>query len=340
MMYRTPLNLCFFAALSTVFAVLSLLILLSCGKNKPRAEILQVAVSPSGNQVFVEGTTGNTPKDSPSKAIEKVGESLDEGERIPTDFFSKLLSLTWVACSPTHLDPEKRIFPPEESLKEDLKTLHDAGFNGLVTYSAEIFPPQLVKEAGFKGLILGIWNPLSSEELQKAKAVARSDILIGYAVGNEGLDVRYDFSQLRQVMDELKKETGKPVTTTEEFGDYYDERLLSLGDFLFPNVHPYWHGVRNPEEAVQWTLERFQDLTERAKNRVVLFKEVGLPSGGDAAVSEHKQAEYYRLLKTTSVKFVWFEGFDQTWKDHQPVEPYWGLFRSDRTPKEVVKYIK
>jgi len=269
-----------------------------------------------------------------------VGESPDEEKKLPADFFSKLLSLTWVASGPTNFDPEKGIFPEEESLREDLKTLYAAGFNGLVTYSAGIFPPQLAKEAGFKGMILGIWDPLSYEELQKAKEAAQSDILIGFAVGNEGLDVRYDFSTLKQVMEELKKETGKPVTTTEEFGDYYDDKLLSLGDWIFPNVHPYWHGVRNPVEAVKWTLEQFQDLTERAPNRVLVFKEVGLPSHGEPAVNEHKQAEYYRLLKTTDVKFVWFEGFDQPWKDHQPVEPYWGLFRSDRTPKEVVKYIK
>ena len=71
MMSRMYLNLRFFASLSTVFAFLSLLILLSCGKNKPRAEILQLTVSPHGNQVSVEETTGNTPKDSPRKAIEK-----------------------------------------------------------------------------------------------------------------------------------------------------------------------------------------------------------------------------------------------------------------------------
>lgn len=338
-MYRIRLNLLFFASLSAVFAFLSLLLLLSCGKNKPSAKILDIKVYPNGNKVFVEETTKNTPKDSPRKAIEKVGEST-EGEGFPADFVSKLLSLTWVASGPTNFDPEKGIFPSEESIKEDLKTLHAAGFNGLVTYGVGIFTPQLAKEAGFKGMILGIWDPLNSEELQKAKEVAQSDILIGFAVGNEGLDVRYDFSQLTQVMEELKKETGKPVTTTEEFGDYYDDKLLSLGDWIFPNVHPYWHGVRNPEDAVNWTSEMFQDLTERAKNRVVVFKEVGLPSGGEPSVNEHKQAEYYRLLKATDVKFVWFEGFDQPWKDHQPIEPYWGLFRSDRTPKEVVKYIK
>src|SRR5205823_9481233 len=35
----------------------------------------------------------------------------------------------------------------------------------------------------------------------------------------------------------------------------------------------------------------------------------------------------------TDVRFVYFEAFDQPWKTHLPVEPHWGIFRSDRTPK-------
>ncbi len=35
--------------------------------------------------------------------------------------------------------------------------------------------------------------------------------------------------------------------------------------------------------------------------------------------------------------FAYFEAFDQSWKDHLPIEPHWGLFASDRTPKPVAK---
>ncbi|MCP4424487.1 MAG: glycosyl hydrolase, partial [Chloroflexi bacterium] len=30
---------------------------------------------------------------------------------------------------------------------------------------------------------------------------------------------------------------------------------------------------------------------------------------------------------------VYFEAFDQPWKDTQPIEPHWGLFYNDRLPK-------
>jgi exo-beta-1,3-glucanase (GH17 family) len=55
-------------------------------------------------------------------------------------------------------------------------------------------------------------------------------------------------------------------------------------------------------------------------------------------MSEANQVAYYRLLNDTPVVYVRFEAFDQPWKNWAPVEPYWGLFHSDRSPKQVVPY--
>jgi exo-beta-1,3-glucanase (GH17 family) len=74
---------------------------------------------------------------------------------------------------------------------------------------------------------------------------------------------------------------------------------------------------------------------------------VGLPTDGDFDVSESRQAEYYTLLRNTNVSFVVFEAFDAPWKHigkqnsdgtypWPDPEPYWGIFRSDRAPKESV----
>ncbi|HID61128.1 MAG TPA: hypothetical protein EYP49_00050, partial [Anaerolineae bacterium] len=115
-------------------------------------------------------------------------------------------------------------------------------------------------------------------------------------------------------------------------------QVMNLGDWVFPNVHPYWHGITDPSQAVAWTEERFRELDAQT-DKLVVFKEVGLPTGGDDQVNEAKQAEYYRLLQDTSVAFVYFEAFDQPWKDWAPVEPHWGLFRRDRSPKPVVQYV-
>jgi exo-beta-1,3-glucanase (GH17 family) len=216
--------------------------------------------------------------------------------------------------------------------------LRQSGFNGLVTYGADQPIPRLAQEMGFQGMILGVWDPTSTEEMNLAKEAAQYNVVIGYVVGNEGLDVRYDYDTLRSAINELKQATGKPVSTTEQVEDYADTGLIELGDWVFPNVHPYWHGVTDSQLAVDWTVERFQELTERT-DKPVVFKEVGLPSRGDSRVNETNQMAYYRLLRETSVVFIWWEAFDQPWKQWAPVEPYWGLFHSNRSPKEVTQYV-
>ena len=143
-------------------------------------------------------------------------------------------------------------------------------------------------------------------------------------------------------MDDIRAATQKPVATTEVLESYYsDANLRELGDWVFPTAHPYWNGAKAPQPAVTWTQQQFLALSGlyTGTNRLVVFKEVGLPTAGDPQVSEAGQAEYYRLLRKTNVKFFYFEAFDQPWKVSQPVEPYWGLFKSDRSPKPVVNNV-
>lgn len=181
---------------------------------------------------------------------------------------------------------------------------------------------------------MGVWDPVSVEEIANATAAATSPVIMGYSIGNEGLNKRYTMPALSSSIRALRQSTGKPVTTTEEIDDYVDESLLGLGDWVFPNAHPYFHGQTEPAGAVTWTQAAYDD-TVRRTNRFVLFKEVGLPTAGDPAkkLSERGQQDYYQKLENTNVEFVCFEAYDQPWKTHLPIEPHWGLFRADRTPK-------
>ena len=259
------------------------------------------------------------------------------------EFEAMLDSLCWVAYSPTNFDPNHGIRPNLESLGEDLLTLREAGFNGFVTYGADIANDieafiELADSLGFEGVILGIWNPSNSLEISNAKIAGMNELVIGFCIGNEGLNIRYNIETLIQTIEDVALVTEKAITTTEEIEDYQSIELLEIGDWLFPNVHPYWHGITDPAAAVGWTLEQYLNLLT-STDKPVLFKEVGLPTDGDSAVSEDKQADYYRILNATEVNFVYFEAFDQPWKTHAPVEPFWGLFRSDRSPKPVTDII-
>jgi len=246
--------------------------------------------------------------------------------------------LTWVAYSPPSADPNKKIEATSDAIREDLAVLRSAGFTGLVTYSsAGAFGrdlPRLAQKQGFQGIIMGIWDPASAEEIATARAAANLPIVLGYCIGNEGLGERYQLPELSKAIDDLRTATGKPVTTTEQIDDYADANLLQLGDWVFPNAHPYFHNKLDPEAAVRWTQAAYDDL-KRQTQRFILFKEVGLPTAGDkeGQLSEANQDQYYRALAQTNVRFVYFEGFDQPWKTEPSVEPHWGIFHADRTPK-------
>ena len=249
-------------------------------------------------------------------------------------------NLRWVAYSPTHSDPNRGIAPSAEVLRADLETLRKAHFSGLVTYScAGPLGESLVslaQEAGFEGMIVGVWDIASAEEFEAAKKVSGNPIVLGYCVGNEGYPGRYSLEKLATALQKFREATGKPVSTSEEFHDYSADEVLELGDWVFPNVHPYFQNQIEPARAVDWTLESYRDLTRRTK-KFVWCKEVGLPTAGDKnnRLTEKSQQDYYLGLAKTEVRFVYFEGFDLTWKTHLPVEPHWGIFRADRTPKPL-----
>lgn len=255
---------------------------------------------------------------------------------------TRVSEIVWVAYTPPSGDPNQKIEATLEAIRGDLEILRQAKFTGLVTYgSTDMMGKefiQIAQEMGFKGLILGIWDPNNHHEMAAAISAAKNPIVLGYCVGNEGLTKRYSIKELSAAIESLRKSTGKAVTTTEEIDDYGDEELLDIGDWIFPNAHPYFHGQLEPQAAIDWTIGSFQKLIRRSK-RFVMFKEVGLPTSGDpeGKLSETTQQQYYTGLAQTAVHFVYFEAFDQPWKTHLPIERHWGLFTSNRIPKLFAK---
>lgn len=263
----------------------------------------------------------------------------------PTEWREKISGIIWIAYAPSRSNPSRGIEAKPDAIAADLAVLRQAGFTGLVTYGSSgtmgTDLPKIAEATGFRGLIIGIWNPKSERENATAKLAAAIPIVLGYCVGNEGLDQRYKFTELAAAISSLREATGKAVTTAEQIEDYDDDKLLQLGDWIFPTVHPYFHRQLAPTAAVQWTENAWMKLSRRT-DRFVWFKEVGLPTAGaeKESLSESNQQSYYVSLSLTPVRFVYFEAFDQPWKTHLPVEPHWGLFRADRSPKSLASYLQ
>ena len=159
---------------------------------------------------------------------------------VSNEFTQKILKLKWVAYSSTHSNPTNEDFPSEQTIYADLELLYQAGFRGIVTYSSystfsEI--PRIARDIGFEGVIMGIWDIDSQEELMGAQLANQH--VDGYCMGNEGLNSRYDLEKLTGAIARLKESTGKPVTTTEQIFDYHNKDVFGIGDWVFPNIHPF-----------------------------------------------------------------------------------------------------
>ena len=255
------------------------------------------------------------------------------------EFSKKLDTLVWVAYSPTNFNPERNQYPTEENIRKDLAVLAAAGFNGVVTYGSQSTLgeiPRIAREAGFKGVIMGIWDINSEEET--ANAVFMADYVDAYCVGNEGLFRRYQIDDVTGAIESLKKKTGKPATTTEAFSDYSRDTVMAIGDWVFPNIHPFLSHVKTASTAADWISKHYRVLKRNAERfgKTIIFKEVGCPTRGDTMTSR-TQKDFFQYMEKTNVRFVYFEAFDQFWKRDTPVEPYWGLFDRNRRPKAFIK---
>jgi exo-beta-1,3-glucanase (GH17 family) len=262
----------------------------------------------------------------------------------PSALANALRETTWIAYAPTNFDPgaSPPVLPSGESVRLDLVTLRDAGFDGLITYGADVEAvPRIAEEVGFRHLLLGVWTPSNAAEMDLVARAARSDRVLGVIVGNEGLMfARYDLAALRSAIEEMRRATGKPVSTTEVIDRFFTTpELVEMSDFVTANAHPYFQNLHDPAGAADWTARAFDALVAHVPGKPVLLKEVGLPSAGDPASSENAQFEYYDRLRRTPVVFAYFEAFDALFKQG-PVEQSWGLFRADRTPKRAAAAVR
>jgi exo-beta-1,3-glucanase (GH17 family) len=224
----------------------------------------------------------------------------------------------------------------------EFAVLRAAGFTGLVTYGAQVERiPEMAEAAGFRAMLLGIWDPFDRGERAAAlRAVAaHRGLILGLVIGNEGLtNGRYSVEALCRAMAEIRGSARKPVTTTEPLDGILSETAIgACSDFISVNAHPYFSGQKEPEAAVEWTTDAWRAVRNLYPGKLVLLKEVGPPTAGDDGLGEVAQKEYYIRLAATPALFCYFEAFDASrrFKDG-PIEQSWGLWRADRTPKAIV----
>jgi hypothetical protein len=248
----------------------------------------------------------------------------------------------------------------EEQLQTELELLYTQGFRGLVTnamiYGLEA-APHVAKRVGFGHVIAKLWwaddATLEVEKANVAEAIADIDALV---MGNEtvhkavyrGESGDDAVARLREEIEGLQGDYGKPVTTGLHRDDWasYPEIATQIGDFVFPNLQPWWVQLRNnPETAAQWVVEALQvirDTPGMPEDRVIVIQESAYPSGAlppesAPGATPDNQELFFRRLIESGVPFVYGFAFDSWFaREGSPPGGFGGLWDDQRQPKPVV----
>jgi exo-beta-1,3-glucanase (GH17 family) len=311
---------------------------------------IAVAFFVTGGTLFVSRLGRQYFEPEPSKSYGR------EYETRLNSFLGALPWLNWIVYDPTDYNPYANKMPSQASIRQDLEVLRRYGFNGLITMTSRDACgniPRIAHEVGFNMVIAGVWDLRDQNEVRNALDVA--SFADAYSLGHKGLNKIYTQKELLETMDRFRNEAKRPVTTTEVIADYEaNPALLKMSDFLFPDVHAYWHEGKSPKDAWSETLAmaRQASILSADKKRNVLLKTISYPSGGAAGLSQNAQREFYRLAVEEArertdlpgnVSFSFLCAFDPKWKTKefgwQEPERHTGLFTVERKPKPAVTHV-
>ena len=248
-------------------------------------------------------------------------------------------------------DPIRHKLPTREEIEEDLALL--AGKTHAVrTYRmegafAEI--PAMARKYGIN-VALGAWidKDLKQNEAEIMRLIEYADRyrrnVVRVLVGNEvllreNLTVEKLISYIRRV----RAQVGMPVSTAEPWHVWLKHPdLVKEVDYIGVHMLPYWEGV-NIRDAVDFVIDRINDLKAKYPDKPIVIAEVGWPSNGrtrrGSVASEANEAVFLRrfLQRAEQEDYVYYvmEAFDQPWKTRieSGVGAYWGVFDTHRKPK-------
>lgn len=246
--------------------------------------------------------------------------------------------------------PKGYRYPTEEEIDADL-TLLAGTTHAIRSYMvddvhAEI--PELAKVHGIN-IALGAWldHRLDRNEMELARflsVLGKARNVVRAIVGNEAI-LRRDMPVQIMIdyLDRVRKESDIPVSTAEPWHVWLKHpELAEHVDYLAVHMLPFWEGILM-DDAVDYIIERMDDLKKCFPDKPIVISEVGWPSNGRtrkaAIASPANQAAFLRrfLKRAEEEKYVYYimEAFDQPWKriSEGGVGAYWGVYDVQRRPK-------
>jgi exo-beta-1,3-glucanase (GH17 family)/cellulose synthase/poly-beta-1,6-N-acetylglucosamine synthase-like glycosyltransferase len=244
-------------------------------------------------------------------------------------------------------------YPTVQEIEEDLALLKGRTY-AVRTYTLEgplAEVPALAAKHGIN-VALGAWVDARLEKneteisqlLQVAHKYKRN--VVRLIVGNEVI-LREDIpiQQLIKYLDKVRSRVKIPVSTAEPWHIWKKHpELVKHVDYLAVHVLPYWEGVP-VQRAVEFVVERINELKALYPDKQIVITEVGWPSNGrtrqGSVASDANEAIFLRrfLRRAEQENYIYYimEAFDQPWKTVRQAEgsvgAYWGVFNVERQPK-------
>lgn len=163
-------------------------------------------------------------------------------------------------------------------------------------------------------------------------------------VGNESI-LRGDISvgDLINYIRRVRTQVKVPVSTAEPWHVWLAHPELGREvDFIAIHILPYWEGLP-ASQAVDYVLDRYQQVKDAFPTKPVVITEVGWPSDGrmrrDAVPSLTNEGRFIRdflnAANRRGLDYFLEEAFDQPWKRgiEGSVGSYWGVWNADRQLK-------
>ncbi|MCG6890644.1 MAG: glycosyl hydrolase family 17 [Gammaproteobacteria bacterium] len=208
----------------------------------------------------------------------------------------------------------------------------------------------------------------NTEQLEGMIALANDypQIVVAVNVGNE-IFVDWSWHRIEDMdkvigyLRDVRARVKQPVTVNDDYNFWnkpHAARIAAEVDFIGLHAYAFWNN-KTLDEAMRWTESIYRDIQQRYPDYLVAYCETGWPTsritGGDSyeggligKAGEGEQEiffdQYHAWVEENRVISLYFEAFDEQWKGgfdgDNPMgkaEKHWGLFTSDRRPKQALR---
>ncbi len=220
----------------------------------------------------------------------------------------------------------------------------------------------------------GIWldgNKTAEENEEQVRLAIEyanrfPEIIVAVNVGNEIL-VDWSYHRLDDIdlviskIREVRSSVEQPVTVADDYNFWNKppaQRVAAELDFICLHAYAFWND-KTLDIGMQWTEDTYNDIQALHPDHDIAYCETGWPTSrvyGDGSyeggltgkAGEAEQEVFFNQydpwVNENKVISFYFTSFDEKWKGgfdgENPMdkaEKHWGLYFSDRTPKQVLQ---